>query len=156
MLDRLLKILAAPDPQPEEHDDLQIAVAVLLVEAARMDAAFDEKERATIERLLAERFSLSADATRRLIALAESKAERSNQLYPFTRLAVERMNDEHRIRLIEMLWEVAYADGVLDADEDALLRRVAGLIYVSDQDRGAARQRVLARLGRPAKGTTGG
>src|SRR5689334_22014458 len=155
MLDRLLKILTAPEPQPEEHDDLQVAVAVLLVEAARMDATFDQKERATIERLLTERFSLSVEATQRLIALAESKADRSNQLYPFTRLAVERMDDQQRVRLIEMLWEVAYADGVLDADEDALLRRVAGLIYVSDQDRGAARQRVLARLGGQAKDTGG-
>jgi len=141
MLDRLLKFMNAPAPEPE-------SAAVLLVEAARMDATFDQKERATIERLLAERFSLSPDATRQLVALAEEKAEHSSQLYPFTRLAVERMDETHRIRLIEMLWEVAYADGVLDADEDALLRRVAGLIYVSDQDRGAARQRVLARLAR--------
>jgi uncharacterized tellurite resistance protein B-like protein len=58
------------------------------------------------------------------------------------------MDPEERIRLIEMLWEVAYADGVLDAEEDLLLRRVAGLIYVSDQDRVAARQRVLRRLGK--------
>ena len=150
MLDRLLKFINAPAPEPESADDLQIAVAVLLVEAARMDATFDQKERTTIERLLAERFSLSPDATRQLVAVAEAKAEQSSQLYPFTRLAVERMDEAHRIRLIEMLWEVAYADGVLDADEDALLRRVAGLIYVSDQDRGAARQRVLARLARPS------
>ena len=47
-----------------------------------------------------------------------------------------------------MLWEVAYADGKLDPDEDVLLRRVAGLVYVSDEDRVAARQRVLSRLGR--------
>jgi uncharacterized tellurite resistance protein B-like protein len=46
-----------------------------------------------------------------------------------------------------MLWEVAYADGVLDADEDALIRRVAGLMFVSDQDRGFARRRVRERLG---------
>jgi uncharacterized tellurite resistance protein B-like protein len=152
MLDRLLKLLTTPEAEPAPQDDLQVAVAVLLVEAARMDATFDEKERAAILRLLAQRFALSAEAAQQLIALAESKAERSNQLYPFTRLAVERMDDEHRIGLIEMLWEVAYADGVLDADEDALIRRVAGLIYVSDQDRGAARQRVLGRLGLQAKG----
>jgi uncharacterized tellurite resistance protein B-like protein len=58
------------------------------------------------------------------------------------------MTPEDRIRLIEMLWEVAYADGVLDPEEDMLLRRIAGLVYVSDQDRVAARQRVLKRMGR--------
>ena len=72
----------------------------------------------------------------------------SNQLYPFTRLAVERMDPQQRIGLIEMLWEVAYADGVLDPEEDALLRRVAGLIYVSDADRVATRLRVTERLAR--------
>jgi uncharacterized tellurite resistance protein B-like protein len=82
-----------------------------------------------------------------LLALAEAAAEKSNQLHPFTRLAVQRMDPQQRIRLIEMLWEIAYADGVLDPEEDALLRRVAGLIYVSDADRVAARQRVVKRLG---------
>ncbi len=59
------------------------------------------------------------------------------------------MEPASRIRLIEMLWEVAYADGKLDPDEDVLLRRVAGLIYISDEDRIAARQRVLSRIGKP-------
>ena len=81
-----------------------------------------------------------------MLAEAEAAADRTHQLYPFTRLAVERMSPEQRVRLIEMLWEVAYADGVLDPEEDALVRRIAGLIYVSDTDRGAARLRVLARI----------
>ena len=54
---------------------------------------------------------------------------------------------EERVELIEMLWEVAYAYGVLDEYEDSLLRRVGGLIYVPDRERGEARQRVLKRLG---------
>ena len=60
---------------------------------------------------------------------------------------LERLDAAERIRVIEMLWEVAYADGVLTGDEDALVRRVAGLLYVSDRDRGEARRRVLKRLG---------
>ena len=52
------------------------------------------------------------------------------------------------MRILEMLWEVAYADGVLNPEEDQLLRRIAGLIHVSDRDRALARQRVLQRLGR--------
>jgi uncharacterized tellurite resistance protein B-like protein len=59
------------------------------------------------------------------------------------------MEPKARIGLIEMLWEVAYADGKLDPDEDVLLRRVAGLIYISDEDRIAARQRVVSRLEKP-------
>ena len=147
MLGRIRKLLSAPEnAAPSKRDDLQIAVAVLLVEAARMDDTFDEHERGAIENLLEHKFELSHDETQELLALAEQTAERSHQLHPFTRLAVERMEPKRRIRLIEMLWEVAYADGKLDPDEDVLLRRVAGLIYISDEDRIAARQRVLKRL----------
>jgi uncharacterized tellurite resistance protein B-like protein len=60
---------------------------------------------------------------------------------------VQKVVVEDRVRILEMLWEVAYADGALDPEEDALLRRIAGLIHVSDRDRGLARQRVLLRLG---------
>jgi uncharacterized tellurite resistance protein B-like protein len=152
VLSRIRKLLSAPETAAvSRRDDLQIAVAVLLVEAARMDDAFDEHERAAIGHLLEHKFDLSAEETRELLVLAEKTAERSHQLHPFTRLAVERMEPKRRIRLIEMLWEVAYADGKLDPDEDVLLRRVAGLIYVSDEDRVAARQRVLKRLERTLK-----
>ena len=146
MLAQIRKLLASPQPDVADRDDLHTAVAVLLVEAARMDDRFDEAERTTIERLLAERFQLSEQETRDLLAQAEKTAEQSHQYYPFTRLTVERMSPRQRIQLIEMLWEVAYADGVVDPDEEVLLRRVAGLIYVSDEDRVGARHRVLSRL----------
>ena len=146
MLAQIRKFLTAPDTATKTADQLQIAVAVLLVEAARMDDRFDSAERGAIERVLGEKFELSPESTRELLALAEATADTTHQLHPFTRMAVERMTPQERIRLVEMLWEVAYADGVLDPEEDALLRRVAGLIYVSDADRVAARQRVLQRL----------
>jgi uncharacterized tellurite resistance protein B-like protein len=148
MFDRILKLLSEPAPA-SDRDGLQVAVAVLLVEAARMDDHFDDAERKVIERLLAQKFQLSPDQTGELVRKAVEIDDRSNQLYPFTRLAVERMDPAQRVDLIEMLWEVAYADGVLDPEEDALLRRVAGLIYVSDADRVAARIRVAQRLAKP-------
>ncbi len=69
------------------------------------------------------------------------------EIFHLTRTINERWSREERIGLIEMLWEVAYADGVLDKYEDSLLRRVGGLVYVPDRERGLARQRVLRRLG---------
>ncbi len=129
-------------------DQLQVAVAALMVHAASMDDTFDADERLTIERLLGERFNLDAGAVSSLLAGAERRAEESSQIYPFTRVAIERLNEAGRIQVIEMLWEVAYADGVLHPDEDALVRRIAGLLYVSDHDRGDARKRVLQRLAR--------
>jgi uncharacterized tellurite resistance protein B-like protein len=146
LFDAIFKRLSAPERATGSPDDLQIAVAVLLIEAARMDDHFEAAERTVIERVLAAKFELSPEATTTLLEQGEEAAANSHQLYPFTRLAVEKMSPEQRVKLIEMLWEVAYADGVLDPEEDVLLRRVAGLIYVSDRDRVAARQRVLARM----------
>ena len=145
-LTQIRKLLTAPDTATVERDELETAVAVLLIEAARRDDTFDGVERSKIEELLAEKFQLSPEATRQLMTEAEATADRTSQLYPFTRMAVERMSPEQRVKLIEMLWEVAYADGVLDPEEDALVRRIAGLIYVSDADRVGARLRVLGRI----------
>ncbi len=72
-------------------------------------------------------------------------SERSTQPFRFTQVINDRYSLEQRIELMEMLWEVVYADGSIDALEDTLLRRLGGLIYVPDRERGAARQRVLQR-----------
>lgn len=149
MIDRILQLLGGPDVRAaiDRPDGLQVAVAALLVEAARMDDHFDEAERRTIERLLAERFALSVDEAKKLLQAAEQAVDQSTQLFRFTHLVVESLDNDERVKIIEMLWEVAYTDGALDPEEDALLRRIAGLIYVSDRERGQARKRVLKRLG---------
>jgi uncharacterized tellurite resistance protein B-like protein len=69
----------------------------------------------------------------------------SAQYFPFTHMITTRLSTEQRVGIIEMLWEVAYADGVLDPQEDMLLRQIAGLIHVPDRDRGLARQRALEK-----------
>ncbi|HZS82428.1 MAG TPA: TerB family tellurite resistance protein [Stellaceae bacterium] len=129
----------------DKNRELRLAVAALLVEAAQIDDRFSEDERKVIFRLLERHFALGADQARALFAAASEIAERSAQLFRFTRIINDRLPPERRVEVIEMLWEVAYADGRLDALEDALLRRIGGLIYVPDRERGAARQRVLSR-----------
>ena len=129
-----------------QQEALQLALTALLVEAANSDDQFDEAERGVIERLLESRFSLSRSDADELLAAGEAVACESAELFHFTRIINERLSFEERVELIEMLWEVAYADGVLDEYEDSLLRRVGGLIYVPDRDRGEARRRVLKRL----------
>ena len=128
-------------------DELQLALAALLIEAANCDDHFDEKERRIIARLLESRFNLSASEARALLAAGETAASEAAELFHFTRIINQRLAYEERVELIEMLWQVAYADRVLDDYEDSLLRRVGGLIYVPDRERGMARRRVLERLG---------
>ena len=146
MFKQLLRTLSAP--QAPRIPDVKMSVAVLLLEAARQDDSFDERERATIAALLTRRFSLSPEECAQLMAAGEVRAAQIVQLHGHTSEIAGQMTPDERIHLLEMLWEVAYADGVLDPEEDLLIRRVAGLIYVTDRDRILARQRVLARLGR--------
>lgn len=140
----LLRTLTAPEPKPPT--DLRLAVAVLLIEAAYRDDFFQPEERDVIFRLLQQKFALTTDETSALLHAAEEACRRSVQLHPWTNAVAEQMASEARAHLVEMMWEVAYADGVLDPEEDALIRRMVNLIHISDRDRMLARQRVLARL----------
>ncbi len=148
MIKRILELVksTADTPVPEDKpDELRTAVAALLIDAASRDDSFDDDERGAIENLVSDKYELSKEETNQLIEDAHEAQKNSNQLFGFTRGMVQKMEYDERVHLIEMLWEVAYADGVLDPHEDTLIRRVAGLIYVTDKDRGIARKRALAR-----------
>ncbi|WP_245613249.1 TerB family tellurite resistance protein [Skermanella stibiiresistens] len=129
------------------RDEVQLAAATLLVEAARMDDEIGGPERKRILSLLEGRFSLTETEAVDLLEAAETVSDGPAQWHRFTSTLKDRFSDEERIQMIEMLWEVVYADGELHDLEASLLRRVGGLLYVSDRDRGAARMRVLDRLG---------
>lgn len=130
-----------------------LAAAVLMVEAARLDGDFGAAERDSIRTSIMRHFDLDAEETEALIDEAASIHDDSNHLVRFTRTIKDSYPPEERIAIIEMLWEVVYADGVLHDYEANLLRRIGGLIYVSDRDRGAARKRVTERLGIDRTGT---
>ena len=150
---RFLSLLFGDDPAPAEAtgtaSESQMAAAALMVEAARLDGSFSDVERDRIRRLLVERFALTPWIAGELLARAERTATESVAWQGFTRAIKDALPPEERIGVLEMLWEVVYADGRLHDYEASLLRRVAGLLYVSDRDSGEARLRVLARLGIP-------
>jgi uncharacterized tellurite resistance protein B-like protein len=148
MFHSLMRMFATPEA-PLRPPHTRLSVAVLLLEAARQDDHFDPSERVMIEKLLAGRFCLAPLELARLMAAAEARSAQLVQLHGHTSDIAHEMTPDQRIGLIEMLWDVAYADGVLDPEEDHLIRRIAGLIYVSDRDRVLARQRVLARRANP-------
>ncbi len=134
---------SAPDPAKR----FRVAAAALMVEAAHLDDSYGDGERDTILRVLTQRFMLSSEEARELLQAAEAAQGEAVQLHGFTKEIKDALEPEERVGIIEMLWEVAYADGHLHDYEAHLVRRVAGLIYVSDVDRGSARKRVLDRLG---------
>lgn len=142
--DLLLRTGAGPDV-PDPGQRLKLAAAALMVRAASLDGDFGDAERDTVRRLLRERFTLSADDTAALIAEADAAQEDSQQILPFTRALKDALDESERVRIMEMLWEVVLADGAVHDYESNLMRRLSGLLYVSDQDSGAARQRVQTR-----------
>jgi uncharacterized tellurite resistance protein B-like protein len=152
MLERLRQLLGAgegggPPPRGHSFEERQLAAAALLVEAASMDSDFDAGERAKIADLLRGRFALSAAEADDLLVEAERASDQSVEWQGFTSAVKDGFAPEERIQVIEMLWEVVYADGELHDYEASLLRRITGLLYVSDRESGEARKRVLARLG---------
>ena len=152
MIERIRKLILGLDGDGEAaldaaEDDSQVAAVALLIEAAVMDGDFDEAERHVIAGLLKHRFGLDPGAVEDLIGAGEKAVEGSNQLYAFTHVIKQGFDFEQRIGMIEMLWEVAYADGQVHDFESSLVRQVSGLIHVSDRDSGTARKKVLARLG---------
>ena len=153
MLDRFHRLLTGrpPEAPPDAHsfEERQLAAAALMVEAATMDSAFDAAERTRIGELIQTRFGLAADEAADLLAEAERQVSASVQWHGFTTVIKDGFEHAERVELVEMLWEVVYADGQLHDYEASLLRRIAGLLYVSDRESGEARKRVLARLGLP-------
>lgn len=126
------------------RDEQQLAAAALLVEVATIDRQFDDTERQRIIEFVRSRFALSVSEADALIGAAQSAVEKSTQLYAFTTAIKNGFSYEERVTLMESLWEVVYADGQADPFEDQLMRRIGGLICVTDRDRGIARKKAQA------------
>lgn len=146
MLERLKKMFEAEAAAGSGRggrsvDQLHLAAAVLLIEAARMDDNIGEAERDTIMVLVRDRFELSDDAVSVVVGLADQVAHDAVELSRFIRRLRDGFDHAERVEMIEMLWRVVYADGVVHDHEANLLRRVAGLLYVSDRESGEARKR---------------
>ncbi|SMX43292.1 TerB family tellurite resistance protein [Maliponia aquimaris] len=137
-----LKRLTAPDPAPLADGDARLALTALLVRVARSDGHFDEEERRRIDRIVTARYGLSPFEAARLRGEAETLEEEAPDTVRFTRAIKDAVPYEDRIAVIEALWQVVLADGVRDAEEDALLRLVSNLLGVNDRDSALARQRV--------------
>lgn len=135
LMRRVQQHFAAPsDPLSGAAVDERLATALLLAELARADDRVEASEEAVIEKLLAERFGLEPAEARDLMVKAAAREERTISLYHYVEALNARLDYPGRCEVVEMLWRVALADGHLDAHEEHRLRKIAGLLYVSDSD----------------------
>ena len=110
---------------------LRVATAVLLIEVTRADFRVDSSEQQRLRQLLAQQFDLENDELDALIDQAQSDADNLVSLQHITRLINEHYDHAMKLRVIEMMWQVVYADGHKDHYEEHLMRQVAELLYLS-------------------------
>jgi uncharacterized tellurite resistance protein B-like protein len=147
MLDALRKLIAdftdvGHHPSRFAHDDYRLAACALLVHTATIDGGFSEPERRRLHGLVMQRFRLDDEAADELIAEAIEVERRSIDLYQFTSRLGRTLDEAGRARLVEMMWQIVYADGNVTEFEDNLIWRAADLLGVSREERIALRERV--------------
>ena len=134
---------AAQDPEQATR----MATAALLMEMARMDESIAADERQHVTHLLQSFFQLGVDESAALQELAEQTAQEVASYHEFTAQLNKHFSQERKIKVIEYLWEVAYADDQLDKYEEHFVRKIADLLHVSHKDFIASKHRVLDRRG---------
>lgn len=122
--------LAAPATKSGQEHRLRVATAALLIEMTRMDQNIKDVERDRVMHAIRTKFDLTEAETAELLRLAEVEAKDATDYYQFTSLINRGFTPEQKVRVIEHLWRVAYADGHLDRYEEHLVRKIADLLYV--------------------------
>ena len=127
--------------ETERQDDKNILITALLIHAAKIDESYTDTEKKIIKRALVDLFNIGPDQAEVLIKQAEKKEEESNQIVEFTR-EIKKYSMESRLKIIEVIWKIVYSDGTSNNYESNLIRRICGLLYISDKDNGIIKVKV--------------
>ena len=138
--------LSSPE-EPHRPDAVAIAACALLLEIAHADDVFAPEERERIVRAVREDLGVPAADVAEVVRLAEEERRESVDLYQFTKLVGEKFSREQRLRLVEVIWGVVYADGELSAVENQLARRIAELLGFQHPEVQAVREKVKTGRG---------
>ena len=142
----LAELTGSPEPRKFGDDDQRLAAAALLFHATAIDGVVSEEERSKLRQLLKLRFGLDDDDADELAAAAEAADNEAVDLYSFTSVLMRRLDEAGRERIVEMMWELVYADGKVHEFEDNLIWRTAELLGVSSQTRIRLKQAVRDKI----------
>ena len=145
MIAEFLRRLTAPSPEPMPDTDARLALTALLVRIAKTDGNYAAEEIQRIDRITQNRYGLDQVEAAKLRATAEDIEHDAPDTVRFTRAIKDAVGYEERLGVIEALWDVVLADGERDEEENALLRTVAPLLGVTDQESAMMRQKVEAK-----------
>lgn len=138
---------AGKHPHHYADDDYRLAAAALLVHAASIDGSVSAPERGKLHDVIKQRFELNDAEADELVAEASEAEQEAIDLYKFTSRLNHSLNEAGRARVVEMMWQVICADGVITEFEDNLVWRAADLLGISRNERIALRERVMASRG---------
>ena len=125
----------------EDINSQNILIAALLIHAAKIDENYTEVEKKIIIKAIMHLNKINFSEAEKLLKLSEKKEEESNQIVEFTR-EIKKYPMEFRLKIIEIIWKIVYSDGASDNYETNLIRRICGLLYVSDKDSGIIKMRI--------------
>ena len=125
----------------ESSNNKNMLVTALLIHAAKIDENYTEIEKKIIKKAIIDLNEISPDEAEKMLELAEKKEKESNQIIEFTREA-KKYPMEFRLKIIEIIWKIVYSDGANDNYESNLIRRICGLLYISDKDNGIIKMKV--------------
>jgi len=125
----------------ENNDEKYILVAALLIHAAKIDENYTQVEKEIIKKAIVDLDTSNSNEIEKILKKAEEKEEEANQIVEFTR-EIKKHPIEFRLKIIEILWKIVYSDNTNDNFESNLIRRVCGLLYVSDKESGTIKLRV--------------
>jgi uncharacterized tellurite resistance protein B-like protein len=131
--ERISRDMASDSSEASDHA-LRLAAAALLFEVVRADAEVREEERTVMRTAIQSAFALDAAEADELVGLAEEESRRAVSVYEFTSLVDRHFAPEQKKRVVELLWLVAFADAEKHAQEEALVRKIAGLLHVPHPD----------------------
>lgn len=131
--------------QTEDHEHaLKLATAALLIEMMQQDGKTTDDEIQAVKSALRTKFELTESETLTLFELAQEEAKQATDFHQFTRLIHSHFPEEKKIKVVEYLWTIAYADNELDAHEEHMIRKISDLLYVSHKDMLKTKHKVQA------------
>ena len=125
----------------ENSNTANLLIFALLIHAAKIDEKYTESEKKIIIKTIIDLNKVSFDEAKEILNLAEKKEVDSNQIVEFTK-EIKKYSMESRLKIIEIIWKIVYSDGSNDAYESNLIRRICGLLYISDKDSGIIKAKI--------------
>jgi len=125
----------------KNQDNKNVLIIALLIHAAKIDENYTENEKKIIKKVIIDLNKIDSDQADKLLKLAEKKEEESNQIIEFTK-EIKKYPIDFKLKIVEIIWKIVYSDGASDDYESNLIRRICGLLYISDKDNGIIKAKV--------------